>query len=299
MSKQKNELGKGLRALLTGIDKTESRSEHKIAQPITSSDISEIKLSDIESNIEQPRKNFDEKELEDLAQSIKTYGLIQPITVRRLSKNKYQIISGERRWRASKIAGLTKVPVYVRKANDQELLEMALVENIQRSDLNPIEIAISYHRLIDECNITHQELSTKVGMERSTISNYVRLLKLPPSIQSAVKNNIVSMGHARALAGVENATDQLNVFKEIISKELSVRATEKLIKNEKTTARTGNNSGRKEGLTPEVLKIQDGLSNLLETKVKISRNTKGKGQISIPFSSDKSFNNLLEQLGYL
>jgi ParB family chromosome partitioning protein len=176
---------------------------------------------------------------------------------------------------------------------------MALVENIQRSDLNPVEIAISYHRLIDECNITHQELSSKVGKERSTISNYVRLLKLPPSIQSALKNKIISMGHARCLAGIEHNTDQLNIFKEIVSRGLSVRDTEKLIKNAKPGNNNRTSSNKKKGLTPEVLKIQDGLSNLLETRVKISRNEKGKGHISIPFSSDKSFNNLLEQLGYL
>ena len=237
MSKQKNELGKGLKALLTGIEKKyepakePTKKEKKSVPDQQASNVIEVELSNIKPNKDQPRKDFDQNELEALAISIRTYGIIQPITVRLTDKGHYEIISGERRYRASIKAGLKKVPVYVRRANDQELLEMALVENIQREDLNAIEISISYNRLIEECELTHQELSSRIGKQRSTITNYIRLLKLPASIQNAIKNRSISMGHARSLAGIERPDIQLDVFKEIIANKLSVRAAEKLINN--------------------------------------------------------------------
>ena len=227
---KKKELSRGIRALLSNIeDKTSLPQTKEIVKELSSS-ITEISLEDIEINPFQHRTEFDPEELVNLAKSIKTYGLIQPITVRSLGGNKFQLISGERRLRASKMAGLNAVPAYIRIADDQGMLEMALVENIQRSELNAVEVAISYQRLIDECKLTHEELSGRVGKNRSTITNYIRLLKLPHVIQAGVKKDQISMGHARALAGVDNVSLQLTYFHRTVENKLSVRALEQLIR---------------------------------------------------------------------
>ncbi len=290
----KKELGKGIRALLKDIDS----SEKKKIDAVDSTDrnnpgLKNIPLDFIERNPFQPRGNFDEEAIAELADSISVHGLIQPITVRRLHENAYQIISGERRLRAAGIAGLESIPAYVRTADDQEMLEMALVENIQRENLNPIEIAISYHRLLDECDLTQEELSDRVGKNRSTISNYIRLLKLPPQIQAELKKNSLSMGHARALAGIQDLGKQLHIFKQIMEKSLSVRATEKLIQN------LGNkkpSSNQKNVLDPQVKQIQEDLSEYFNTIVKIKRSTQGKGSIVLQFNNDEEFNDILDQL---
>jgi len=296
MSKsRKKELGKGLRALLTNIENTNSPKEKTELVKELNSSILEIPLDNIEVNPFQPRTEFDQEELTELSQSIKIHGLIQAITVRSLGGNKYQLISGERRLRASKLAGLETVPAFIRIADDQALLEMALIENIQRSNLNAIEVAISYQRLMVECDLTHESLSERVGKKRSTISNYVRLLKLPPQIQSSIKNSEISMGHARALAGVEEVSLQLDIFKETVEKNMSVRALENLIKiyNDPTPQPVQK---VKTELPPEVKKVQDNLSANLGTSVKIKRTDSGSGEISIKFGSDREFNNILAVL---
>jgi len=304
MSKQRDELGKGLKALLTGIEKKyepkTSGDVTKVAKTKKSSSgsIEEIDIKKILANKNQPRKDFDKNDLEELATSIKTFGIIQPITVRLLSKDEYEIISGERRYRAAKLAGLKKLPCYVRKANDQELLEMALVENIQRSDLNAIEISISYNRLIDECGLTHKDLSKRLGKQRSTITNYLRLLKLPPSIQTALKNRSITMGHARALAGLEQADHQLQIFQQIVSQGLSVRQTEKAVKAYALGDAKKKVAVKTKADNKEVQIIEDKLTQHFESRVKIDRNTKGRGKMNIYFADDKQLNDILEKLGY-
>jgi len=296
MSKKKEQLGQGLRALLGNIDNSDSGAElKKEVVGELSKRTEEIAIDDIEINPFQPRKEFDQEELLALVQSIKTLGLIQPITVRSISESRYQIISGERRWRASKLAGLKSIPAYIRIADDQGMLEMALVENIQRSDLNPLEIAISYQRLIDECELQHDELAKRVGKERSTVSNYVRLLKLPPDIQSALKSKKLSMGHARALIGLEDPSQQLFVYKKLIKDGLSVRQTEAMVRDLKNPAQTIKKApGSVEH--PEVKKIKDRLSYVLGSKVEINRTARGKGKIVIHFNSDDQFNNIIDQI---
>lgn len=297
MSKmKKKELGKGIRALLSNVEESSPSDQEKIVKELSST-TAMIPVDQIEINPFQPRKQFDETALAELTQSIQTHGVIQPITLRRLGPNSYQVISGERRLRASKNAGLTEVPAYVRLANDQEMLEMALVENIQRQDLNAVEVAITYQRLMDECNLTHEMLSDRVGKNRSTVTNYIRLLKLPPEIQQAIKNRDLSMGHARALAGMTNISAQLVAFRRILDEGLSVRATEKLIRSlESSGATKSQSTPSSNGRTPEVLKIEDRLSNHFDARVKIERNAKGKGKFVIPFDDDDSFNDILDLL---
>ncbi|MGA0231798.1 MAG: ParB/RepB/Spo0J family partition protein [Saprospiraceae bacterium] len=296
MSKKKEQLGQGLRALLGNIDKSDSGADlKKELVGELSKKTEEIAIDDIEINPFQPRKEFDQEELLALVQSIKSLGLIQAITVRSISESRYQIISGERRWRASKLAGLKTIPAYIRIADDQGMLEMALVENIQRSDLNPLEIAISYQRLIEECDLQHDELAKRVGKERSTVSNYVRLLKLPPDIQSALKSKKLSMGHARALIGLEDPSQQLFVYKKLVKDGLSVRQTEALVRDMKNPSQTI----KKAPATvehPEVKKIKDRLSYVLGSKVEINRTARGKGKIVIHFNSDDQFNNIVDQI---
>lgn len=295
---KKAEVSKGLRSLLNNIEKTNSPTERsRLVKELTGS-IAMIKPESIEVNPFQPRSEFDMVQLEELAASIKTSGLIQPITVRSVGGNKYQLISGERRLRASKIAGLKEIPAYIRVANDQEMLEMALVENIQRADLNAIEIAISYQRLMEECHLTHEALSDRVGKDRSTVSNYVRLLKLPPNIQSSVKGGNLSMGHARALAGVEDPALQLQLHEDVISKNLSVRALESLIKSYSSSVqgKTASNDESSSAVQYEIKKIKDNISRHLGTKVDIKRSADGSGTITIRFGSDADFNNITDLL---
>lgn len=292
---KKNEVSKGLRSLLSNIEKTNNPTERsQLVKELTNS-IALISPELIEVNPFQPRTEFDTEQLMELARSIKTSGLIQPITVRSLGGNKYQLISGERRLRASKMAGIREVPAYIRVANDQEMLEMALVENIQRADLNAVEIAISYQRLMDECNLTHEALSERVGKDRSTVTNYVRLLKLPAQIQASVKEGKLSMGHARALAGIENIALQLKVFKEAYDQGLSVRALENLIRSHALSKKESSSFVMQE-IHPEVKKINDELRKLLGTKIDIKRDQNGKGSITILFNSDSELNKITEIL---
>ena len=289
---KKQELGKGIRALLKTMDTEETTDQSSLQQ---SPGVTQIPINQIRVNPDQPRNHFDEELLEELAQSIKSLGVIQPLTLRKISHNDYQIIAGERRFRASKLAGLTEVPAYVREANDAELLEMALVENIQRQDLNPVEVAISFERLIRECNITQEQLSDRVGKKRSTIANYVRLLKLPPEVQQALKKELISMGHARALAGVEDPMLLMKHFKEVLEKSLSVRKTEELVSSgSKTKPKSADASTSDQN--PELKKIVDRLSAHFGTKVKLDRTNSGSGKISIPFKSDAELNNILDLL---
>jgi ParB family transcriptional regulator, chromosome partitioning protein len=292
---KKNEVSKGLRSLLSNIEKTNNPLERSQLVKELSNSIAFISPELIEVNPFQPRTEFDTDQLMELAKSIKISGLIQPITVRSLGGNKYQLISGERRLRASKMAGIKDIPAYVRVANDQEMLEMALVENIQRADLNAVEIAISYQRLMDECNLTHEALSERVGKDRSTVTNYVRLLKLPAQIQASVKEGQLSMGHARALAGVENIVLQLKIYKEAVDQQLSVRAVESLIKSYAASKPISVNKTAN-GITPEIKKIKEQLSHRFGTQIDIKRGTNGKGSITIQFNSDEEFNNIADIL---
>jgi len=300
MSIKRNALGRGLSALLENVetDVTSNTSELTGTSSLVGS-TSNISITQIEANPFQPRVDFDDDSLNDLAASIKEQGIIQPITVRKLGYDKYQIISGERRYKASKIAGLTSIPAYIRVANDQSMLEMALVENIQRQDLNAIEIAISYKRLIEECSLTQEELSSRIGKNRSTVTNYVRLLKLPPEIQVAIRDTRISMGHARALLGVDDVVKQLMMYKEIVEKQLSVRDVEEMAREK------GNNSTlrkkqekNKDQLSIEFSKIQNVLSSHFGAKIQLQRSKNGSGKILIPFEDDSDLNRILELLNY-
>lgn len=289
---KKKELGRGIRALLANIDTQTKENQEEVVKQLSNT-VARIPVDCIEVNPYQPRKEFDLVALEELAKSIQTYGLIQPITVRRLNENAYQLISGERRLRASKIAGLTELPVYIRLANDQEMLEMALVENIQRENLNAIEVAFTYQRLMDECKLTHDSLSQRVGKKRSTVTNYLRLLDLPPEIQSSLKLGEVSMGHARALLGVkEDIALQLMLFNQIKGQGLSVRAVEELIRrhSENKQPKRKNTAA----LPDAYIEVQNNLRNHLGTRVQLKRTNKGKGQIVINFNSDEELNRLLD-----
>ncbi len=296
MAKQKVELGKGIRALLQTIDDDSQELMAPIAGAKVNS-ISMVDLNQIEVNPFQPRVDFDEDRLGDLAQSIAVHGLIQPITVRRLENNKYQLISGERRLRASKMAGLTEVPAYIRTANDQEMIEMALIENIQREDLNPIEISINYQRLMKECSLNQEQLAERVGKDRSTVANFLRLLKLPEIVQLALKAKSVSMGHARALLGLENVDEQLFAFKEIEKKNLSVRQIEQLVSQlKRKTQLTKKEKPSTSYVAYEYQKVQDKLTSHFSTRVKLNRNASGKGDISIPFFSDDDLDRIMNLL---
>lgn len=297
MMNKKKEVNKGLRSLLANIEKTHTPVEKTQLVKDLASHIINLHAEQIETNPYQPRTEFDNEQLLELAKSIKSSGLIQPITVRAMGDGKYQLISGERRLRASRIAGLKEIPAYIRVANDQEMLEMALVENIQRANLNALEIAISYQRLMDECSLTHDALSERVGKDRSTVTNYVRLLKLAPEIQQAIKNNLLTMGHARALAGVENPAMQNNYFKRCMEMNLSVRALENMIRqNLQHKQSTGIIKTAYPPEHPEILKIRKQLSEKLGIKVDIKREESGKGQIMLRFSSDNELNQLIQHI---
>ncbi|WP_448518120.1 ParB/RepB/Spo0J family partition protein [Rhodoflexus sp.] len=295
--KKRTGLGKGLSALLEDNTTEHNLSTDAIADVISASRIHEIPLEQIEVNPFQPRTEFDRTALEELAESIRVQGIIQPITVRQLDTNSYQLISGERRLKASKLAGLTQIPAYVRTANDQQMLEMALIENIQREELNAIEIALSYQRLLTECNLKQEELGERVGKNRSTVTNYLRLLKLPPNIQAGVRDRKISMGHARALINIDNIDAQLAIFAKIISEEWSVRKTEEAVRAMLTKPEAADKNKKPARiLNPEVVQLQNRLSNRYGTRVQISRNEQGKGEIKIPFFSDEDLNRLLELL---
>jgi ParB family chromosome partitioning protein len=284
--------GQGISALLSSIDTELEENPQEVVNRLSSTVI-EIPLTQIEVNPFQPRVDFDQDALRELSESIRVHGLIQPITVRRLENNKYQLISGERRMRASIMAGLVAVPAYIRVANDQEMLEMALVENIQRQDLNPVEVALTYQRLLEECNLTHETLSARVGKERSTVTNFLRLLKLPPDIQTALKEGRISMGHAKALISLEDPAFQLALFSQVIRDGLSVRQVEQLAQQYKAPK---GNKVAKTGLPEAYKSVQDNLSSKLGAKVTLKREKDGRGSIQIPFASDEDLNRLLDML---
>ena len=290
---KKQALGRGLSALLNESKNDLSGVDQQTAKRAMGS-IIEIDLTSIEVNPFQPRSQFNEEQLKELAGSIKELGVIQPITVRKIGQNKFQLVSGERRFRASKMLGNKTIPAFLRLANDQEALEMALVENIQRQDLDPIEIAMSYQRLMDEVKLTQDQMSQRVGKKRSTIANYLRLLKLDPIIQTGMRDGFISMGHGRAIINVTNSTDQLSIYEQILSKKLSVRATEELVKN------LNNPKAVSTKTTTETPKfVKDGveiISDFFGKKIGIKMGKKDNGSISIPFHSKEDYKHILKLL---
>jgi len=295
----KDALGKGIRSLLQNIDSDLKNAtgdlKKGVAEAVTS--ILRIPIDQIEANPRQPRHDFDEQALNELASSIKLHDIVQPITVSKMQNGKYRLISGERRWRASKIAGLVDVPAYIRQANDQELLELALLENLQREDLNAVEIALSYKRMMEELNYTQEQVAERMGKERSTVANYIRLLKLPPDIQVAVRKSDISMGHARALINVDTVDKQLFIFNEIRSRSLSVRQTEDLVRKMYKSGPGAVKESVKSSLPPAYKKIEDNLATHFSTKVRLSHNKNGHGNISIEYYSIQELNKILDQIG--
>lgn len=283
---KKQPLGRGLSALLKDPGNDIQSVEDKNADKVVGN-IVELDLATIEVNPFQPRTGFNEDTLKELASSIKELGVIQPITVRKLGFNSYQLVSGERRFRASKMVGLKTIPAYIRIANDQESLEMALVENIQRQDLDPIEIALSYQRLIEEIDLTQEELSNRVGKNRSTIANYLRLLKLDPIIQTGMRDGFISMGHGRALINIEDQADQLEIYQKIIRDSLSVRATESLVK--KYQLGEESSTTKKKTMPSYARRATKELSDYFDSKAEVKVTASGKGKLIIPFSSKKDF----------
>jgi len=299
MTKKRGSLGRGLSAILgnTNIGTTaEVKQENTSAVGKTHG----ILLIEIETNPFQPRTEFNQEKLHELALSIEQLGIIQPITVRKLKQNKYQLISGERRFRASKIAGLDKIPAFVRIANDQEMLEMALVENIQRENLNPIEIALSYQRLIEEIKLTQEQCSERVGKNRTTVTNFLRLLKLPSEIQKGLSDGEISTGHARALVTLKNKVSQLNIFNDIVANGYSVRDVEQIVKDfadsdyKRISKKNAANSTVT--LTFQHQKMMHDLSRNLEKEVELKRNKKGKGRLIIPFDNDEDLAKIFEKI---
>jgi len=288
---RKNALGRGLGALIENADDITQKRETKPA-----ASINEIDISKIEANPWQPRTKFDQERLIELSESIKQIGIVQPLTLRVIGPDKYQLIAGERRFRASKLAGLTTVPAYVRTADDDTMLEMALVENIQREDLDPIEVAISYQRLIEECKLTQESMSERVGKKRSTISNYLRLLKLPAEVQLGLVEKQISMGHARAIVSVEDPLAQLMIFDETVKNDYSVRKVEQMVRdlNNGTSAKKPGKSNTNLPEEYETLKTQ--LSSFFRTNIQFSRTDNGKGKIVIPFTSDDELEKIISIL---
>ena len=296
---RKEALGKGIRSLLQNIDTDLSVTEKSLISDSSGDKTNvaktRIPLSQIEANPEQPRHDFDETALSELAASVKLHDIIQPITVTKTATGKYRIIAGERRFRAAKIAGLADIPVYIRDVKDSKILELALLENLQREDLNAIEIALSYKQLMEELDYTQDQLAERMGKERSTVTNYIRLLKLPPDIQAAVRNGSISMGHARALINVDVVDKQLYIFNEIRSKELSVRQTEELVRRLYTPKSPVNNSV-KSTLPPSLKKIEDNLASHFSTKVKMTHSKKGTGSITFDYFSIEELSSLLDKM---
>lgn len=293
---RKTGLGKGLSALLDDSEVVQA-PKPQVSERVSPGNISHIKINKVEVNPFQPRSEFDQQALEELAESIRVQGLIQPITVRKAGEI-YQLISGERRLRASRLAGLTEIPAYIRTANDQQMLEMALIENIQRENLNAIEVALSFQRMIDECNLKQDELGDRVSKNRSTITNYLRLLKLPPAIQASIRDNEISMGHAKAILGLEDVDKQLFVHQEVMSKGLSVRKTEELVRIIQRSGVKKAEGTKDDAISFQYQKIQDDLASKFATKVKLKMQGKGKGAIEIPFVSEDDLSRILELLDW-
>lgn len=302
---KKQALGKGIRALLNTIDEELKDNAGPGAVPPSVSGqgagnntIARIPIAQIEVNPKQPRRDFDEKALAELSESIKTHDIIQPVTVIKISPTRYQLISGERRWRASKMAGLKDIPAYIRTADDQQLLEMALLENLQRENLNAIEIGLSYKRLMDECDLTQEQVAERMNKERSTVTNYIRLLKLPPDIQKAVRDGGLSMGHARAIIGLDKVDEQLYVYREVTTKGLSVRQVEQLVKNMVNADKPASASSATTAvkLPPAYKRIEDNMASHFSTKVKLDRKKTGKGSVVIEFYSDEDLERIMDKM---
>lgn len=293
MQGKKKALGRGLSALLEG-GSSELAGEELPAIP-ASHMVSAISLDQLETNPFQPRSQFEEKELGELANSIQEQGIIQPVTVRKIDADRYQLITGERRCRAARMAGLKEIPAFIRLANDEQMLEMAIVENIQRQDLNPLEVALSFQRLIEECRIRQEDLGQKVGKDRSTVSNYIRLLKLPVEIQVAVRDGIISMGHARALITIDDENHQLQILQKILERKLSVRQVEDLVRDILKPAKPVSPAGPKL-LPSRYQQAKETMSNSLNSVVDIHLNRQGKGSILIHFNSEEEFDRLFSKM---
>src|SRR5687767_5149433 len=292
---KKPALGRGLSALLENA-KTDIMSKGIGENAPVVNSVSIIRIKNIETNPFQPRTNFEENALQELSDSIKQHGIIQPITVRKVGYDRYQLISGERRFRASQMAGLREVPAYIRVADDQAMLEMALVENIQREDLDPIEVSLSYKRLIDECNLTQEQLSEKVGKQRSTVTNFLRLLKLPAPIQKALRDRDITMGHAKALINIDNEDRQLAIFALALEQDLSVRQIEDLARGEKVKV-TPKVTRVEKQLSMEDKVITKGLEKIFNKSFQFKRNAKGGGNITLNFSNDKELQHIVSYFG--
>ena len=290
-SNRKPALGRGLSALLNDSENIIESVKNKNADQIIGN-IIDLPIKNISTNPFQPRTHFNDEALKELSTSISELGIIQPVTVRKTKKGEFELVSGERRYRASQMAGLESIPAYVRLANDQESLEMALVENIQREDLDPIEIGLSYRRLIEEINLTQDQLSDRVGKKRSTITNYMRLLKLDPIIQTGIRDGFVTMGHGRALVNVEDVKTQLDLYKQIVKKGLSVRATETLVRNAKNSSATTTTNYQ----PPFISQAASELETLFETSVTATANSQGKGVIKISFESQEQLQHILNKV---
>ncbi len=295
-NKKRVGLGRGLGALLQDSESTNRPAKPNPLEMISS--MNDINVNFIETNPFQPRAHFDEEALNELADSIRTQGIIQPITVRQLGRDHYQLISGERRLQASKRAGLSHIPAYVRTADDQQMLEMALIENIQRENLNAIEIALSYQRLITECSLKQEELGDRVGKNRTTVNNYIRLLKLPPVIQAALRDNKISMGHARAIINVDNVDVQLSLFKKIVEEDWSVRRVEDAVRELQTSDATVPLARKTQTLKQEMRTLQFKLSSHFGSKISIKADDRNKGEIKIPFTSQDDLDRILEVLKF-
>ncbi|AHF15691.1 ParB/RepB/Spo0J family partition protein [Niabella soli] len=294
----KDALGKGIRSLLGSIDaelKSSTPAGEQLKKTVveTATNILRIPVTDIEVNPKQPRRDFDVQALKELSESIKLHDIIQPLTVSKMATGKYRLIAGERRLRASKMAGLVDVPAYVRQANDAQLLELALLENLQREDLNAVEVALSYKRMMDELDYSQDQVAERMGKDRSTVANFIRLLKLPPDIQLAVRSGELSMGHARAIINVDTVEKQLFIFREIKDKGLSVRQTEALVRNLYKQAGTAKKPVSRGGLSASFQRIEDKLASQFETRVKLKHSNNGSGQVTFDYYSVEELNKLL------
>ena len=296
--KQNKELlGKGIRSLLQNIDADLKTTTGSLKTTVVenATGTNRISVDDIEPNPKQPRRDFDEQALQELANSVRLHDIIQPVTVSKLASGKYRLIAGERRWRAAKLAGIKDIPAYVRQANDMQLLELALLENLQREDLNAMEISLSYKRMMEELDYTQEQVAERMGKDRSTVANFIRLLKLPPDIQLAVRSGQLSMGHARALINVDTIDKQLFIYKEIKEKGLSVRQTEALVRNLYKQG-GGVKKSSKSQLAPALQRIEDKLASHFSTRVKLRHSRNGSGQILIDYYSQEELNKILGQM---
>jgi ParB family chromosome partitioning protein len=298
---KKDALGQGIKALLGNIDIESDINPARSLPTVTTGSITEIPIEQITPNPFQPRIEFDIEKLQELADSIYIHGVIQPITVRLLGHNEYQLIAGERRWRATQLAGMEQIPAYIRTADDQQMLEMALIENIQREDLNPMEVALNYQRLISECSLTQNDLAVRLGKGRTTITNFLRLLKLPPDIQAGLKSQKIAMGHARALIEIAEVDVQLSIYQQAIAQEWSVRQVEnavRLWRESQQRSLVAPIVGNAPELSVHLRKVQNNLEQHFGTKVQLRQSSDGKGQININFASNEELNRILDMMNY-